>query len=229
MKTTKQFLLILALILNSLTAKSQIILTIDTLLNFPDTAVAGQTYFPTAIVRNAGVTPFQGTLQIGIQTQNPTGATGLLYFNNNPISLLSNDTVSLTPPNGFVFDTTLFRPGNNVVVVWPVVTQAVAQIDTVTTDVFLLTISGISSPVASTLLLSPVPAHDYLYVRSTKELQIEHVRIYDAAGREFPVESQPLDNDSREIYLGNLPAGNYIIETLFRNSPPVRGRFIRVQ
>jgi hypothetical protein len=228
MRTTKQFLLILAIILNSLSAKSQVILTIDTLLNFPDSAVAGQTYFPTTIVRNAGLTPFQGTLQIGFQTQNPVGSIGFLYFNNNPISLAANDTVLLTPTNGFIFDTTFFRPGNNVVVVWPVVTQLVAQIDTVTTDVFLLTTSGLSSPTATTLLLSPVPAHDYLYVRSTKEISIEHVRIYDAAGREFPVESRPLENGLREIYLGGLPSGNYIIETLFRNSTPLRGRFIRV-
>jgi hypothetical protein len=228
MRPIHRIFVALALACSSFTAKSQVNLGIDTIFNLPDSVIAGQLCFPTAIVRNSGLTPFNGTLQLAYQVQNPAGTIGFFYFSNQPVQLGANDTISLSPNNGFVIDTMFFRPGNNVVVVWPVV-QAIASIDTFTTQVYLNTLSGVSDLSAETLLLSPVPARDYLQVRSINEMQIEYVRIYDVAGREYPAESQPLDRGGREIYLGELPSGQFILETVFRNGPPSRSRFLRLK
>lgn len=227
MKPICRIIALLALVCSTISAKAQVHLRVDTILNFPDTAIEGQTYFPVTIVQNVGQTGFTGTLSIGFQTQNPTGNIGLLYFSSLPISIAPNDTVALIPNNGFVFDTLFFRPGNNVVVVWPIASAAI--IDTFYTDVYLQTISGLTPPLSNSLLLSPVPALEYLQVRARSGMQIEYVRIYDLAGREYPCSGQPIEGGGMELYLGNLPSGQYILETVFRNAPPARSRFLRVK
>lgn len=227
MRTSHKIALVITLLWSSLTANAQVHLVIDTLFNFPDTAVFFQNNPVAVIVRNSGPTPFQGTLQIGIQTSNPVGSIGYLYFNNTPISILSNDTVFLQSSNGFTFDSTLFRPGNNVVVVWPIATQII-QIDTFHTSIYMLTTSGIQQLSEVTLSLAPVPAHDILYFQADEKYFIEYVRIYDEAGRRCPVDNQEEGNGQYSILLSGLPAGQYILEARFKNAAPSHARFIKL-
>ena len=218
----------LALFCCSLAGKAQVHLTIDSLIGYPDSAIAGQTYFITTLLRNAGTTPFQGTVQIAMQSQNfNPGAISYLYFSNNPIVLLQNDTISLSSPNGYVFDTTYFRPGNNVVVVWPYSTQLI-QIDSTTINLYLKTFSGLAEAGIIPVSLSPVPARDILRIKTGQSAPIEYVRIFDAQGRQWPVRTGGGENGII-LYLEGLPAGHFILETGFRDNPPTRSRFIRLQ
>lgn len=228
MRTLKRIFVILALVCCSFAGKAQVQLTIDSLIGYPDSAIAGQPYFITTILRNAGSTPFQGTVQIAMQSQNfSPGAISYLYFSNTPIVLLQNDTVWLGSPNGYVFDTTFFRPGNNVVVVWPYSTQLI-QVDSTTIDLYLITLTGLAEAGVVPVSLSPVPARDILTIKTGHSAPIEYVRIFDVKGRQWPVRSDGTDN-GYILYLEGLPAGHFILETGFRNNPPTRSRFIRFQ
>jgi hypothetical protein len=228
MKTLKRILVMSVLLCCSFAGSAQVQLTIDSLVGFPDSAMAGQSFPITTIVSNSGGTPFQGTLQIAIQSQTfgSPGAIDYLYFNNTPIIILAGDTVHLTSPNGYSFDTTFFRPGNNVVVVWPVSSQ-ILQIDTAITSLYLITFSGIQEVGEHPIVLSPVPAREIIRVKTGSEIPIEHVRIYDCQGRSVPVRSGQEDNGF-VIYLEGLPAGQYVLEAMFRNSVSTRARFIRL-
>jgi hypothetical protein len=227
MKTIVRFLLIVCLSSPIFSAKGQVILGIDTLLNWPDTAISGQAYFPTAIVSNTGPTPYQGTIQVAFQTQNTSGFVGLLYFNSNPIFLPPNDTAWLTPQNGLTFDSLFFRPGNNVVVVWPIA-SALADIDTFNTSVFVVTTNSLTELEKESILLAPVPAREYLHLKIKQNNPIERVRIFDVSGREIILSSTSESNDTRDFFLGNLPAGTYLIEVRFLNGTIARNRFIHV-
>jgi hypothetical protein len=227
MKTIVRFLLIVCLSSPVFSVRAQVVLGIDSLLNWPDTAIAGQVYYPTAIVSNTGPTPYQGTIQVAFQTQNPGGFVGLLYFNSNPIFLGSNDTLLLTPPNGITFDSLYFRPGNNVVVVWPIA-SALADIDTFNTSVFVLTTNSLTELEKESILLAPVPAREYLHLQSRQNNPIERVRIFDVSGREISLSSTSSSTDTRDFFLGNLPAGTYLIEVRFYNGTIARNRFLHV-
>jgi hypothetical protein len=228
MRTLKRIFVILTLFCCSFAGKAQVQLTIDSLIGYPDSAIAGQPYFITTILRNAGGTPFQGTVQIAMQSQNfAPGAISYLYFSNTPIVLLQNDTVWLSSPNGYVFDTTYFRPGNNVVVVWPYSTQLI-QVDSTTIDLYLITLTGLAEAGVIPVSLSPVPAKDILRINTRDYRPIEYVRIFDVQGRQWPVRTGGMEN-GLILYLEGLPAGYFILETGFRDNPPTRSRFLRLQ
>ena len=229
MKPIVRILFTLCLLFMSVTGRSQIILSIDTIISWPDTVLMNQTQFPSVVVRNSGPTPYQGTLQVAYQSQNPAGTIGYLYFNNATIVVNANDTVWLTPPNGFTFDSSYFKVGNNVVVVWPVATASVALIDSITQNVYVNTLSGLPHAEVAEPALYPVPARETLVVRPADGSRIERVRIFDIEGREVPVRQSTNGVGEIIVFLEGLPSGPYILESITSHSIPFRSRFMHVE
>lgn len=205
-------------------------LTIQTLINYPDTAYNGLTVQPTIIVTNTGNAPFQGVINIGLSRDSVSFQ--YLYSNNNPVLLIPGDTVQFTGgpagTNGYTFDSTFYRVGNNVVVVWPVTTAFVA-VDTLHTNVYF-TINQIQSvhekEGISGLLAYPNPASDYLllYAPST---QLEYVRIIDLSGREILTQEAGSNNKTR-IPIDRLVPGLYILEVRSTLNLRTFIRFVKV-
>jgi len=205
----KQLMTIALFALMSLSSKAQTPdLHVYALINFPDTVSTGDLIPVNVIVQNVGNTPYQGPLQIAMAAW---GTTTFLYFNNAPIIILPNDTVTLVDSTGFIADSSFFRQGNNVVVVWPYSSQSITY-TTTTVDVWYndLTV-GIKEPLAIEHLQAyPNPVKDQLMIHSSKEL-IEGVRIWSVTGQLMQVSRHGGEADL-QLSLQDLAPGYYTVE-----------------
>ncbi|MBK9317563.1 MAG: T9SS type A sorting domain-containing protein [Bacteroidetes bacterium] len=188
-------------------------LRVSALNNWPDTVYNNQNVGVSAVVENIGTAAYQGPLQIILQTD--SGTFSYLYFNQSTsVLILPGDTIVFSPPNGYIFDSTVFRPGNNVVVVWPHSAQAI-QVDTflVTTYFIQSLFQGINDPKPIPgLKLFPNPAHHEAVITSP-EIGLEGVRILNSMGKE--VWSLRGENMySIALPVQQLPVGLYMIEII---------------
>jgi hypothetical protein len=137
-----------------------------------------------------------------------------LYFSGTSILIPPGDTALLTNSNGFFADSTVFRPGNNVVVVWPYSSQAIT-IDTFFVSTYYLTTSGTGindMEYFKKVQLFPNPATNNLQVVSD-EITIEGVRIWDLKG--VLLEEQSFERRYNwSIDLTDLMPGMYLIELI---------------
>lgn len=216
MKTLKRLLAIISFVFVIMggynqKAQAQVHLTIDSLINFPDTAVIGQAY-PIAIrVKNIGNQPFQGPLQIGLMQDS---AFTYLYYSNNPANVIfPNDTLTFYTTNGmlgFVFDSTVFRPGNNVVVVWPYANQSGVIIDSITTNVYVNYTTAIRTLFYEGIEMYPNPFRNEMVFSGAGSENIDRVRIFTLQGVKVYDEKfikQVLNSDQ-------LLSGCYLMEVL---------------
>ncbi len=184
-------------------------LRIISLTNFPDTAFEGVSYQIALNLKNVGATPYQGPLQILIQADSLIDQ---LYFSNNSsFVLLPNDTVTLIANGngifGYNFSSQFFRPGNDIVVVWPYTTQLNVLIDTLYTAVYFVPLAGVNEYAAERFQLYPNPFVNLIHFTLTGNERVEQVRIFDANGR-FSALSIP-DNNSIDLF--SLKEGLYFL------------------
>ncbi len=191
-------------------------LRVSALLNWPDSVYNGQNLPVGALVENIGTVSYQGPLQIVLQSD--SGIFSYLYFNQTQsVLILPGDTLTFTPPNGYIFDSTVFRPGNNVVVVWPHSAQAI------TVDTFTVATYFIQNLLQNTdevkaldgLKIYPNPASDKVHIR-IPEIQLESVRILDPLGRQVKEIKMKASSDI-EVPVADLPAGIYFLEIIATN------------
>ncbi len=206
-------------------AKAQVHLTIDSLINFPDTAFIGQAY-PIAIrIKNTGNQPYQGPLQVGLMQDS---AFTYLYYNQNPsIVIFPNDTLTLNTASGmlgFVFDSAVFRPGNNVVVVWPYSTQSSTQVDSLTTQVYVQYTTGIKINLTDVnLQVYPNPFKDKISFTGYNRTDIERVRIISLEG--IVLYDKKFFNTS--ILLNELQTGWYFVDVELREGKHLYRKIIK--
>ena len=205
----KQLITLLVLVMCSMATRAQVPnLQIAALISFPDTVSTGDHIPVHVIVQNTGNTPYQGPLQVAMAAW---GTTTFLYFNQSPIVILPNDTVTLIDTAGFVADSSFFRQGNNVVVVWPYSSQLITY-TTTTVNVWYndLTV-GIKEPQAIEHLQAyPNPVKDQLMIHSSAEL-IEGVRIWTVTGQLMQISRHDGEADVR-LSLQDLAPGYYVVE-----------------
>jgi hypothetical protein len=189
-------------------------LRIDAIFNYPDTIVQGQFYPVNILLSNIGNTPYQGPLQIVFEVDSSTGSVNYLYFSGASIFIPPGDTALLTNSNGFLADSTVFRPGNNVVVVWPLSSQAIT-IDTFTVNTYYLTTAGTGindKEFFKNVQVFPNPATDNLQVIS-EDITIEGVRIWDLKG--VLLQEQSFERRYKwSIDLTDLMPGMYLVELI---------------
>lgn len=187
-------------------------LRIQSLPSWPDTAWHNLVLPVGAVVENIGNAAYYGPIQVILKTDPTTFS--YLYFNLTfNVSLFPGDTVHLFPPGGYLFDNAVFKPGNNVVVVWPHSAQSNVLIDSSYVNLYfdVNSVQGIGNPEGiPELQLYPNPAADQAWVRSPQVL-LERVRIFDLSGREIDTRSAQ-GQHHMELPLYGLPAGMYLIE-----------------
>jgi hypothetical protein len=203
-------------------------LVIESLINYPDTAYHGLNVPLSAVIKNIGNTPFQGTLQL-VFTTNGNPNFSYLYFNSGAVAnILPQDTAVLNDPQGYTFDSTFYRLLGNVVVVWPYTTQLV-DIDTFYTNVYFIAnpflgirkYEGISD-----ISVYPNPAGNWLQLDMI-ENNLESVRIIDLSGRairQYP----PGQGPHTRIPLDGLPAGIYLLQVENSEKKQFVVRFVKL-
>ena len=203
------FLITLGGALNN-NVQAQVQLRIDSLINFPDTAIIGQAYPVAITVKNVGNTPYQGPLQIALMRDS---VFSYLYFSNNPaVAILPNDTLTfyttLNGMSGFVFDSAVFRPGNNVVVVWPYTNQSMA-VDSLTTTVYVDYATGVNEyAIDDGFKLYPNPFSTQLFFSGRYATEIDRVRILTLEGL-IVYDNKMVSNS---FYTYSLPQGCYLLK-----------------
>ncbi len=225
-------LILITLLVSISTAEvhAQVKLTIQSLYNYPDTAYNGLSIQPVIIVKNTGNVPFQGVVQIAVGLDSST--IQYLYSSNNVVSILPNDTVSFVGgPAGsttYTFDSTFYRVGHNVVVVWPV-SSAFVLVDTLHTNVYFTInqLQGIrENEEIKGLVAYPNPAIDYIQLYSP-EISLEYVRVYDLSGR--TILNHPVsDGNETRIPIDAIQPGIYIMEVESSKKTKSLLRFVKV-
>lgn len=175
-------------------------------INFPDTAHVNQTYSFQFIVTNVDSGSFNGAVTIKFKVDTFQNTFGV----NQTGNLVPFDTFSVAVDN-FTFDPNAqFRTGDNVVVVWPSVNNAVAG-DSLFLNVFIPDPNSITeNELGSNVLIFPNPAKNVLTVGfNSPENAVEQVRIHTINGQLLinHVGTGPVD-------VSQLPRGVYLLEVV---------------
>lgn len=208
------FLLSLLWGLFSLSANAQNVnLRVDSILGIPDTVYPGQVVSYSVVLKNNGFIPYQGPLQLAMD--NGQGQIAYLYFSATPVVVLPGSTYTVSGAT-VTIDSSFFRPGGNVVVVWPYTSQLIQytpkSFSTYVTNGF----QGIEEPsLAETIRIYPNPASSIVHI-SNENNTIERVRIFDLKG--CVVFNKKYDQESLvELNIESWPVGLYSIELFARD------------
>lgn len=208
------FLLSLLWGLFSLSANAQNVnLRVDSILGIPDTVYPGQVVSYSVVLKNNGFIPYQGPLQLAMD--NGQGQIAYLYFSATPVVVLPGSTYTVSGAT-VTIDSSFFRPGGNVVVVWPYTSQLIQytpkSFSTYVTNGF----QGIEEPsLAETIRIYPNPASSIVHI-SNENNTIERVRIFDLKG--CVVFNKKYDQENLvELNIESWPVGLYSIELFARD------------
>jgi len=225
-RTMKRALFLLSFLLGLLSFNGNaqnVSLRIDSIIGIPDTVFPGQIISYSVILSNNGFIPYQGPLQLAMD--NGQGQIAYLYFSATPVVVLPGSTYSITGST-VTIDSSFFRPGGNVVVVWPYTSQLIAYTPKVFNTYVMNSFQGIEQvPLTQSVSVFPNPTSDFIQINSGKRT-IERVRIYDLNGK-LVYQEQNNDGASLFIYVGDLPVGIYSVELLSKDEKAVRQIIIK--
>jgi len=215
-RTMKRALLLFSFLLGLLSFNGNaqnVSLRIDSIIGIPDTVFPGQIVSYSVILSNNGFIPYQGPLQLAMD--NGQGQIAYLYFSATPVVVLPGLTYTITGST-VTIDSSFFRPGGNVVVVWPYTSQLIAYTPKVFNTYVTNSFQGIAEPsLAETVRIYPNPASSIVHI-SNGNYTIERVRIFDIKGRIMFNENY--DQKSLvELNIDNWPVGLYSIELFARD------------
>ena len=208
------FLLSLLWGLLSLSANAQnVSLRVDSILGIPDTVYPGQVVSYSVVIKNNGFIPYQGPLQLAMD--NGQGQIAYLYFSAAPVVVLPGSTYTVSGAT-VTIDSSFFRPGGNVVVVWPYTSQLIQYTPKTFSTYVLNTFQGVDEPsLAETIRIYPNPASSIVHI-SNNYNTIERVRIFDLKGR--VVFNKKYDQENLvELNIDSWPVGLYSIELFARD------------
>jgi hypothetical protein len=188
-------------------------LRVDSILGIPDTVYPGQVVSYSVVLKNNGFIPYQGPLQLAMD--NGQGQIAYLYFSATPVVVLPGSTYTITGST-VTIDSSFFRPGGNVVVVWPYTSQLIQytpkSFSTYVTNGF----QGVDEPsLAETIRIYPNPASSIVHI-SNGNNTIERVRIFDMKGRIMFNENYN-QQSLVELNIDSWPVGLYSIELFARD------------
>jgi len=225
-RTMKRALFLLSFLLGLLSFNGNaqnVSLRIDSIIGIPDTVYPGQVVTYSVVIRNTGFIPYQGPLQLAMD--NNQGQIAYLYFSASPILIIPSSSYTVASAT-VTIDSSFFRPGNNVVVVWPYTSQLIAYTPKVFNTYVMNSFQGIEEvPLTQSVTVFPNPTSDFIQINSGKRT-IERVRIYDVNGK-LVYQEQNNDGASLFIYIGDLPVGIYSVELLSKNEKAIRQIIIK--
>ncbi len=228
----KRLLLFLSLIYIGTSSRAQFLptlkitsITSNGVFNFPDTIYGGTSYTYSIVVQN---TDLQNTYTnspstiFSIKMQTDTLPELVLFSDSAQFTISPGDTVIFTVSDSFPSPS--FKLGNNVVVVWPSVSNGTQPfiVDSTFFNVYYIGLSGIHDFDIAPISIYPNPFSDYLKVDFNEE-ESPRLFIYDATGKLV------YNNCSRtEMYdLSFLKSGMYLIEVRKKNTTVARRKMIK--
>jgi type IX secretion system substrate protein len=174
--------------------------------NFPalptDSAFESQIYTFDVLVQNTGAGLLQGPVLLFMQVDS-----SIIVFDTivNPIT--GGGTITQVISN-FTFNPSLFKTGNNIVVVWPSINSPSITIDTFYTNVFFIPLlSTVEHLGAPGITVYPNPVTDYLYFDMPPGTKSVDFVIYDQLGR--MIKTGVLNGDLLDVR--SLSRGSYSI------------------
>jgi hypothetical protein len=190
--------------------------SVDSIIGFPSQAYYGSTYILYVALHNYDSAYYQGNVYIVFHTDTNNVIDTIGGSNQVNIPGDSTEYIYIT---GFSFDSTVFKLGGNVVVVWPVNGSGtqIMMTDTFYTYVDILGYAGILEVERNdrNSNIFPVPASDMLFLpQNIAENSIEHVRIIDMLGRTKVL----LRQYSKSISVAELENGFYFLEIKEKNN-----------
>lgn len=199
-------------------------LYIDSLPGFPvaqlDSAYEGQSYaFNIILINNTNIAISNFPIQFNMRVDSVINT----FFTSPPIGLQPGDTVSISV-TGFNFTQPQFKPGNNIVVVWPVLNGLTIPVDSITVGVYFVPLNSVGSTdfAQPSLRIYPVPSNNTVYF-DTRKNQAEDVRIWTILGQQVFFS---LAAETNAIDITPLSPGVYILDVLI-NGARIRQKFIR--
>ena len=141
------------------------------------------------------------------------------------VTIPAHDSVAFLIPDTITFDTTHYRLGSNVVIVWPATSNNQLKFNPYSTCVNMLTTLGINDfdNLSSTFVVGPNPASSKIRLLSDIQKITESVRIYDATGR--IVYNEKMKGNTIPVEF--LNPGTYILEIITRNNQRLRKQFLK--
>ena len=182
-----------------------------TLLNYTlDTVDLGYTITINAQIRNFDSVPFAGTIDFGLRNDHYTLSTSSIFnkppFSGNQISLYGHEIVpaifSVHVVQGY------FAPGPDVVVVWPICSQPIA--DSIVIGIYIENPNSIADnkedPLSFIILNNRIFLKNY-----TPETNFKQVRLYNLLGQQvYEMHAEYIT----EVPLPVIPKGLYLCEFL---------------
>jgi hypothetical protein len=190
--------------------------SIDSIYGLPSQAYFNSTYQLYVFLHNYDTADYQGDINIVFDTTT-TNTDSSEVFGPYGATIPGDSTIIISI-TGFTFDTSVFKLGGNVVVVWPVNNNGMQIMitDTFQTNVNILGYLGISEVTQPNIgnNVFPVPASNLLFLpQNIAENNIEHVRIVDILGRQKYFSGEYTGN----INVTDLSNGIYFIEIKEKN------------
>lgn len=173
-----------------------------------DTVGLGYTITVNANVTNYDSLIFTGTLDFGLrnnqQTLSNTGVFNKPPYSSQQITLYPNETVPAI--FSIDIDPQYFAPGPDVVVVWPICSQPIA--DSVVIDIYIETPSAIAS--GPNDLFSWILLNDHIFLKNlAPDINVQQVRLFNLLGQQiYTYRSQFIT----EVQLPATSKGVYLCE-----------------
>ncbi len=210
----KKLLYLLLLIFCGSSLFAQTHIRISHISGIPITGLPNNTVYEVSTYDSIEVTivnddtlSFSDSISIYIKSGSIQFIDTLIYATS--INIASGDSIILHR-SGFVFSRVYFDEGDNIVVVWPAARITPIVSDSVTFNIFFISLLA-SSPEfpKEEIILFPNPVSKYLSIDGLNLIQIKRVRIYDLLGKEIYNHSSihrniPIENLSPGMYLLNI-------------------------
>jgi hypothetical protein len=195
---------------------------LDNIAPFPDTVIAGEVVNMTLYISNNGGTTFNSDLAVLIHSDSSVNPPDTMFYDSSyQLTNAVTDTIGIT----YTFNAADFEAGDNIVVVWPVSSQASAMVDP---DSLVFTLIVLPNGIATNIIqpvaeLFPNPAKDMIRIRFSHPEKVEQVRVFDMLG----IELLRFGGVVTEISTQSLQAGVYVIEVLNKDRSVIVKKFLR--
>lgn len=174
--------------------------------NPPDTAFEAQSYNISITIHNDDSTTIQDQIDVFIKSASHSQA-DTLYSDTAAQVIPGNGSITVTR-NNYVFSPVFFDDGDNIVVVWPSARTLPSTADTVTLNVYFVSLTAFTENLSpATPVVFPNPSTSYIMLGDRESNQLKQVRIYDSSGRLIYQK-----NSSEIIYTGSWTPGTYLLE-----------------
>jgi hypothetical protein len=197
-------------------------LTLDTIAGFPDSVFDGQVIPLTLVVSNGGGTFFNSDLAILIHSDSSASQPDTMFYDTSyQLSNTLTDSIHIT----YTFNAADFEAGDNIVVVWPVSTQAPSMIDQ-DSLVFFLKFKNVGIGTihySAHIDLYPNPSGSQLHLRYSNPEKVEQVRVLDILGKEL----LHFDAVITRFNTMQLASGLYFVEVINKDGSHIVKKFFR--